>query len=117
MLICVPFGVSSSSSFLNASSKYIFPLRSEYRVVGTALTQRSCPARVHRCDMQQNAEKRKMSTRDGNVVNGYTNGQEITVNGQYILTATDKAGNETVVEFTIEKEELDDTITSSDYEP
>ena len=46
------------------SSKYIFPLRSEYRVVGTALTQRSCPARVHRCDMQQNAGKRKMSTRD-----------------------------------------------------
>ena len=55
-------------------------------------------------------------TKDGSKVTNYTNGQEITENGQYTLTATDKAGNETVVEFTIEKEELDDTITSSDYE-
>ena len=55
-------------------------------------------------------------TRDGNIVNGYTNGQEITANGQYRLTAIDKAGNETTVEFTIEKEEIDDTITSSEYE-
>ena len=55
-------------------------------------------------------------TKDGNPVSNYTNGQEITANGKYTLTATDKAGNETTVEFTIEKEEIDDTITSSEYE-
>ena len=33
-----------------------------------------------------------------------------------MLTVTDKAGNQTTVEFTIEKEELDDTIKSEDYE-
>ena len=63
----------------------------------------------------ENLEKITL-TRDGNVVSGYTNGQRITANGQYILTATDKAGNETTVQFTIQAKEIDDTITSSKYE-
>lgn len=46
------------------SSKDIFPLKPEYSIVGTALTQRSCPARIHCCDKQQGTEQRKMSTRD-----------------------------------------------------
>ena len=53
--------------------------------------------------------------KDGSPVSNYTNGQKITTNGQYTLTATDKAGNEATVEFTIEREEIDDTITSSKY--
>ena len=53
--------------------------------------------------------------KDGSPVSNYTNGQKITTNGQYTLTAIDKAGNEATVEFTIEKEEIDDTITSSKY--
>ena len=63
----------------------------------------------------ENLEKITL-TRDGNAVSGYTNGQRITANGQYILTATDKAGNETTVQFTIQAKEIDDTITSSKYE-
>lgn len=54
--------------------------------------------------------------KDGSPVSNYMNGQEITTNGKYTLTATDSAGNETTVEFTIEREEIDDTITSSEYE-
>lgn len=56
-------------------------------------------------------------TRDGTPVSNYTNGQAITVNGEYVLTARDKAGNETRIEFTItgQEETIDDTITSSEY--
>lgn len=54
-------------------------------------------------------------TRDGTPVSNYTSGQAITVNGEYVLTARDKAGNETSIEFTIAKTQLDDTITSSEY--
>lgn len=43
-------------------SKYIFPLKSEYCAVGTALTQRSCPARISR-DCGRSGSRR-MSTRD-----------------------------------------------------
>ena len=62
----------------------------------------------------ENLEKITL-TKDGNVVSSYTNGQKITGNGQYVLTATDKAGNETTVQFTIQTKEIDDTITSSEY--
>ena len=62
----------------------------------------------------ENLEKITL-TKDGNVVSGYANGQKITGNGQYVLTATDKAGNETTVQFTIQTKEIDDTITSSEY--
>ena len=54
-------------------------------------------------------------TKDGTKIN-YVAGEEIIANGEYVLTVTDKAGNQTTVEFTIEKEELDDTIKSEDYE-
>ena len=54
-------------------------------------------------------------TKDGTPVSNYTSGQAITANGQYVLTARDKAGNEESVEFTIAKTQLDDTITSSEY--
>ena len=57
-------------------------------------------------------------TKDGNQVTNYRNGQQITENGKYTLTAIDEAGNETSIEFTIEieGEQIDDTITSSEYE-
>lgn len=52
--------------------------------------------------------------KDGTEINGYENGQEIAENGEYIIIATDKAGNETKVEFTIDIP-IDDTITSVEY--
>ena len=42
--------------------------------------------------------------KDGEKVEGYTNGKEITEEGTYKLTATDKAGNSTEVSFTIQYE-------------
>ena len=53
--------------------------------------------------------------KDGTEINGYENGQEIAENGEYIIIATDKAGNETKVEFTIDIP-IDDTITSVEYD-
>ncbi len=41
-------------------------------------------------------------TKDGAVVSNYKNGDIISEEGNYILTAKDKAGNETVVNFTID---------------
>ncbi|MFR0823143.1 MAG: hypothetical protein ACLU84_02450 [Clostridia bacterium] len=40
-------------------------------------------------------------TKDGNVVKDYQNGDTITTNGKYVLTAIDRAGNQTIVTFTI----------------
>ena len=40
-------------------------------------------------------------TRNGNIVEDYQNGDTITENGTYVLTATDEAGNKTVVRFVI----------------
>lgn len=40
--------------------------------------------------------------KDGNKIEGYTSGKEITENGEYTLTAKDKAGNITVVSFKID---------------
>ena len=40
--------------------------------------------------------------KDGIKVEGYTNGKEIIEEGTYRLTATDKAGNTTIVNFTVE---------------
>ena len=54
-------------------------------------------------------------TRDGTQVSNYTVGQTITLNGEYELTARDTAGNESSIQFTIAKTQLDDTITSSEY--
>ncbi len=53
--------------------------------------------------------------KDGTEINGYENGQEIAENGEYIIIATDKAGNEAKVEFTIDIP-IDDTITSVEYD-
>ena len=47
-------------------------------------------------------------TRNGNIVEDYQNGDTISVNGTYVLTAIDKAGNQTVVEFVIDIQENDD---------
>ena len=41
-------------------------------------------------------------TRNGNVVEDYQNGDTISVNGTYVLTAIDEAGNQTIVEFVID---------------
>ena len=46
-------------------------------------------------------------TRDGSVVKDYQNGDTISENGTYVLTATDEAGNQTVVEFVINIKEDD----------
>ena len=55
-------------------------------------------------------------TRNGNIVEGYTNGDRISENGNYVLTAIDKTGNKTEVSFTIkieeDKNETNDTNTS-----
>lgn len=53
--------------------------------------------------------------KDGTVANGYTNGKAITEKGSYKLTAIDKAGNETSVEFIINKTVVNDNISSSKY--
>ncbi len=54
-------------------------------------------------------------TKDGNVVKDYQNGDTITANGKYVLTATDKAGNQTIITFTIAIEaEKPDTNTTVD---
>ena len=46
-------------------------------------------------------------TKDGNVVEDYQNGDTISENGTYVLTAVDEAGNQTVVQFVIDIEEDD----------
>lgn len=46
-------------------------------------------------------------TRDGNIVEDYQNGDTISKNGTYVLTAIDEAGNQTVVKFTINIKEDD----------
>ena len=54
-------------------------------------------------------------TRDGNIVENYQNGDTISKNGTYVLTATDEAGNRTVVEFVIDiKEDNDDDNNNDD---
>lgn len=50
-------------------------------------------------------------TKDGNIVKDYQNGDTITANGKYVLTATDKAGNQTIVTFTIAIEEKPNSNT------
>ena len=55
-------------------------------------------------------------TRNGNVVENYTNGTQIRENGNYVLTAVDEAGNRTQVSFTIdieEPEEPEDNTTNN----
>ena len=46
-------------------------------------------------------------TRNGNVVEDYQNGDTISENGTYVLTATDEAGNQTVIGFVIDIKEDD----------
>ena len=46
-------------------------------------------------------------TKDGNIVEDYQNRDTISENGTYVLTATDEAGNQTVVEFVIDIKEED----------
>lgn len=41
-------------------------------------------------------------TRNGSVVENFENGDTITENGTYVLTAIDEAGNQTVIEFVID---------------
>lgn len=50
-------------------------------------------------------------TKNGEIVEGYTSGTEIRENGEYVLTAIDKAGNTTKVSFTIDLV-VSDVITS-----
>ena len=45
--------------------------------------------------------------KDGNIVENYTNGDQIRENGNYILTAIDEAGNKTQVSFKIDIEDKD----------
>lgn len=45
--------------------------------------------------------------KDGNIIEDYTNGDQIRENGNYILTAIDEAGNRTQVSFKIDIEEED----------
>ena len=52
-------------------------------------------------------------TRNGNVVENYTNGTQIRENGNYVLTAVDEAGNRTQVSFTIDIEEPEDNTTNN----
>lgn len=55
-------------------------------------------------------------TRNGNVIDNYTNGTQIKENGNYILTAIDEAGNKTEVSFVInikEVEEPDENNTNN----
>ena len=47
--------------------------------------------------------------KDGNLVNNFTSGTKIVDTGSYKLIATDKAGNKTEVNFTIEKESHPDS--------
>lgn len=47
-------------------------------------------------------------TRNGNVVEDYQNGDTISLNGTYVLTAIDEAGNQTIVEFVIDIQENND---------
>ncbi len=47
-------------------------------------------------------------TRNGNIVEGYKNGDQIKENGNYILTAVDEEGNKTEISFTINIEDEDD---------
>lgn len=46
---------------------------------------------------------------EGNIVNNYYNGAKLTDEGSYVIVATDKAGNETKISFTIYN------ITSKEY--
>lgn len=55
--------------------------------------------------------------KNGQVVTTYKNGDKIVGNGEYILIAVDKAGNETTVSFAIEKTtDVDDSVKSTKYE-
>lgn len=53
-------------------------------------------------------------TRNGNIVEGYKNGDQIKENGNYILTAVDDAGNRTEISFTINIEDENDKPNSND---
>ena len=52
-------------------------------------------------------------TRNGNIVEGYTNGDQIKENGNYVLTAIDESGNRTQVSFTIDIEDEDTNSTNN----
>ena len=52
-------------------------------------------------------------TKNGNAVEGYKNGDTISENGTYVLTAIDEAGNQTVVKFIIDIEEEDNNNTNN----
>lgn len=56
-------------------------------------------------------------TRNGNIVEGYRNGDQIRENGNYVLTAVDEAGNRTQVSFTMDIKDEDtneDNNTNTD---
>ncbi|MBB6215116.1 hypothetical protein HNQ80_001205 [Anaerosolibacter carboniphilus] len=60
-------------------------------------------------------------TKDGEAVEGYALGTEINTNGEYVLTVVDKAGNTTVLNFTIniaasEQEGVEPTEETTDQE-
>ena len=52
-------------------------------------------------------------TRNGTVVENYTNGAQIKENGDYVLTAVDEAGNKTQVSFTIKIEKPEENTTNN----
>lgn len=52
-------------------------------------------------------------TRDGSIVEGYQNGDQIRENGNYTLIAVDEAGNRTEVSFTINIEDEDSNSTNN----
>ena len=54
-------------------------------------------------------------TKDGQTVEGYTSGTEISEIGLYVLTATDSVGNQTVISFKIQEPPEPDDISSEDY--
>ena len=52
-------------------------------------------------------------TRNGSIVEGYQNGDQIRENGNYTLTAVDEAGNRTEISFTINIENEDSNSTNN----
>lgn len=55
-------------------------------------------------------------TLNGEIVEGYKAGDEITEEGEYTLVAKDGAGNETTITFTIEYEDVELEIDSKTYQ-
>ena len=60
----------------------------------------------------ENLEKVTLN-RNGDIVEDYKNGDQIRENGNYVLTAIDKAGNRTQVSFTIDIEDEDNNETNN----